>query len=109
MSLCAKTPHQLSKADDRKFYFFLPLALPLPAEPVDVTLLARDAAGEALALTVSSCLFCTLSVMLPVLTWCCTDLDAILGFLLHRLFLLLFGFLLIIRTLALAVLARVAT
>ena len=57
MSLCAKTPHQLSKTDHRKFYFFLPLALPLPAEPVEVTLLARDVAGEALPLTVSSCLF----------------------------------------------------
>jgi hypothetical protein len=109
MSLCAKTPHQLSKTDDRKFYFFLPLALPLPAEPVDVTLLARDVAGEALALTVSSCLFCALSVMLPVLTWCSTNLDAILGLLLDRLFFLLFGFLLLVRTLTLAVLARVAT
>ena len=57
MSLCAKTPHQLSKTDHHKFYFFLPLALPLPAEPVEVTLLARDVAGEALPLTVSSCLF----------------------------------------------------
>ena len=90
MSLCAKTPHQLSKTDDSKFYFFLPLALPLPAEPVEVTLLARDVAGEALPLTVSSCLFCALSVMLAMLAWCCTDLDAILGLLLDRLFLLLF-------------------
>lgn len=38
-------------------YFFLPFALLLVAEPFETTLLARDVAGDALPLTVSSCLF----------------------------------------------------
>jgi hypothetical protein len=60
MSLCAKTPHQLSKTDDRKFYFFLPLPFAFVAEPFEATLLAREVdadAGDALLLTASNCLF----------------------------------------------------
>lgn len=48
---------KLSELEDRKSYFFLPFALPLPVEAVEATLLARDVAGEAFPLTVSSCLF----------------------------------------------------
>lgn len=58
-----KTPHHaaLLRSRNAQHYFFLPLPLPLVAEPLVATLLARDGvadAGEALPLTVSSCLFC---------------------------------------------------
>jgi len=57
--LCAKTPFHPANVEDRKVYFFLPFALPLPALPMEATLLARDVAGEALPFTVSSALFCS--------------------------------------------------
>lgn len=63
---CAKTPFHPANVEDRKVYFFLPFALPLPALPVEATLLARDVAGEAFPFTVSSALFCSLLVEVRV-------------------------------------------
>jgi hypothetical protein len=60
ISLYAKTPYHPANVEDRKVYFFLPFAFPLPAEPVEATLLARDVPGEALPFIVSSALFCRL-------------------------------------------------
>ena len=93
-----KTPHYvatLSLSLDVQHYFFLPLPLLLVAEPLVATLLALDGvaeAGDALPLTVSSCLFCNHVSTYAVAnrTINSTYLDTILGLLLLRLLLFLF-------------------